>query len=346
MSLLKTATQSLREWFAGPRRPGPRGTHLQVEHLEERALLSGDTLHTALVPDVLLGPGVILRTSQYLGDGEHRELDVDIIRIDAEAGSLLLASTMAPPEGSTLDPLLRLFDEYGREVAMNDNNFGNGLQAVINYTVPTTGTYFLAVSGSGNSRYNPNVAGSGIAASTGSYVLDVAVFGIQPPPWWFDVGDTLNTALDTGLECGGTACYVESISTPRDVDMYGFYATAGTVLWAETSLPNGGTPMDTYLRVFDAWGNELTADDDHGDGLYSLICDYTIPYDGYFYVAVSGWPNTAYNPFVSGSGVSGSTGDYRLDIQLCPTFVLIDIPAWAEIPQLPGPGPGPWNPRL
>jgi hypothetical protein len=62
----------------------------------------------------------------------------------------------------------------------------------------------------------------------------------------------------------------------------------------------------------------LAFDDDSGGGLYSLISDFVIPSAGTYYLAVSGFPNTAYNPTILGNGVVGAYGDYRLDLSLVP----------------------------
>jgi hypothetical protein len=78
-----------------------------------------------------------------------------------------------------------------------------------------------------------------------------------------------------------------------------------------TTVPDGGTPMSTYLRLFDANGNELT------NGFDAL--DYHITAPGTYYLGVSGYPNTSYDPTVGGSGTpyyTPSTGDYRLDLSL------------------------------
>ena len=102
--------------------------------------------------------------------------DIDLVRLNLEAGSnvVLIASSTTIP-GSLLDPYLRLFDESGREIASN-NDFGGTRDSKITFTVPKTGRYFLGVSGSANTRYNPNVANSGAnGGSQGQYELTVDV---------------------------------------------------------------------------------------------------------------------------------------------------------------------------
>ena len=95
------------------------------------------------------------------------------------------------------------------------------------------------------------------------------------------------------------------------MDLYKFTVTAGDTITATTALPSGGTAMDTYLRLFNSSGTQLAFDDDSGGNYYSSLT-YTFTASGTYYIGVSGYANTAYNPKVGGSGMTGSTGDYRL----------------------------------
>lgn len=69
--------------------------------------------------------------------------------------------------------------------------------------------------------------------------------------------------------------------------------------------------------MFDAAGNRLVENDNPADGssLFSRI-DYQLAADGTYYVGVSGAGNWYYGPGLGGSGTSGSTGNYRLDLSL------------------------------
>ena len=145
-----------------------------------------------------------------------------------------------------------------------------------------------------------------------------------------DLGDiapgdlsSLLAPLDTSLlnlgadpESGG---YV-----PADVDMYKFTLTEAGTISLETALPTNGQSMDTIIRLFDANGVELGVDDDTGADYYSRINAYLEA--GTYYVGVSGYANSSYNPTIASSGVAGSTGDYALNIgfetntQICPSY--------------------------
>ncbi len=69
--------------------------------------------------------------------------DLDFFRFSVEKGRRLICEVNASRMGSPLDSLLTLFDAMGKEVASDD--FANGLDALIDYTVPATGDYTLQI---------------------------------------------------------------------------------------------------------------------------------------------------------------------------------------------------------
>jgi len=269
---------------------------------------AGDTLATARGTH-LLAPSAgahYIVSSAKIGDGAFSNKDVDLYKLTGTPGSSFTAVTSQPSGGAAMDTVLRLFNSAGGQVAMNDN-FNGGPYSRLDYTFTAAGTYYIGVSGAGNAGYNPNTGGSGTIGSTGDYRLDLSL----------DIGDTLGTALSTGLVLGGN---FTQPNTPlgdgpfgtRDVDLYHFTAPARSSLRAITSQPPGEAAMDTVLRLFDSAGTQL-AIDDNPDALYSHL-DYTFTTAGAYYLGVSGDGNAGYNPNIGGSGVDGSTGNYRLDV--------------------------------
>ena len=138
-----------------------------------------DVLNRALSVGIT-GGSVRLTAIGAIGDNpglaSAPDRDIDLFRLNLEAGSqvvLSAASTTVP--GSLLDPYIRLFDESGTEIAAN-NDFGGVRDSRISFTVPKSGLYFVGVSGSANTRYNPNVTNSGTnGGSQGQYELLVDV---------------------------------------------------------------------------------------------------------------------------------------------------------------------------
>ncbi len=93
-----------------------------------------------------------------------------------DAGQTITGQITARPNGSTLDSLLILFDSFGNQVAFNDDF--NGLDSKFTYLAPSSGSYYIAVSGYYNIPLSPfdSASGSG-ARSRGSYRLDVTLSG-------------------------------------------------------------------------------------------------------------------------------------------------------------------------
>ena len=109
----------------------------------------------------------------------------------------------------------------------------------------------------------------------------------------------------------------------QDVDMLEIQLQAGQqVLIDLDSTGDFSTSLtDSYLRLFDSEGTEVAVSDNDaapGESLFTSdsYIDYTSLEAGSYYIAVSGNANVSYNPFVTGSGVSGATGDYDLQVQL------------------------------
>ncbi|MCU0536763.1 MAG: pre-peptidase C-terminal domain-containing protein [Hydrococcus sp. Prado102] len=100
-------------------------------------------------------------------------LDVDLYKIQADAGDRLRIDIDARTFGSSLDSILRVFDSAGNEIAVNDDF--DGLDSFISLNLTASDTYYIGVSGFSNFSYNPNKEGSGSSGGTGDYSLSIAV---------------------------------------------------------------------------------------------------------------------------------------------------------------------------
>ena len=133
----------------------------------------GDSIVNAyLLP---LTPNQLTRVDQeIIGDGIYRNWDVDLYRVDVEAGQTLYATAIAT---SLDEAALRVFDAAGSEVVTTT------VGSHVAYTATTTDTYYLGVSGFGNVNYDATVENSGSDGfTTGAYSLRVAaVDGDQLP---------------------------------------------------------------------------------------------------------------------------------------------------------------------
>ena len=101
------------------------------------------------------------------------------------------------------------------------------------------------------------------------------------------------------------------IDNPTDVDMWQVSVNTGDQLAFDLDDVQG-YEFDSYLRLFDSSGNQLDySDDDQAPGESSgndAYLEYTFTSPGTYYVGISGWSNTSYNPITGTGDSSGSTG--------------------------------------
>ncbi|MBD1913906.1 MULTISPECIES: pre-peptidase C-terminal domain-containing protein [unclassified Leptolyngbya] len=118
--------------------------------------------------------------TETIGDNANADLDVDIFQVTLNAGDRLTIDidTFGYPEDLT-DSVLRLFDENGVEVAFSDDGAAPdelwSYDSFINFVATTSGTYYIGVSGYGNSWYDPVTGASGTSGATGNYTLDMTL---------------------------------------------------------------------------------------------------------------------------------------------------------------------------
>jgi len=134
---------------------------------------SNDTLGEA-TDTGLTGPGSAT-VSAHLGDGFYGARDVDIFTLQVATSANIIADIDASEIGTGLDPILRLFNAAGTQIAVNDDS--DGLDSFIEVTNVVAGTYYVGVSGYSNFSYDPNVPNSGSPGSTGDYDLHVTISG-------------------------------------------------------------------------------------------------------------------------------------------------------------------------
>ncbi|MEO1616993.1 MAG: hypothetical protein AAFV88_14145, partial [Planctomycetota bacterium] len=182
--------------------------------------------------------------------------DIDMYRFDlSEPGTLnveTVAERLATP--SLLNAAITLYrmnDAGGHDfVAQNDDYFGS--DAAINIPL-TPGTYFIGVSSSGNTDYDPNVPDSGFGGTTdGAYDLVISFDASRGG----ELTDVDQTPIDGDLdEAPGGVYSFYFQSAPEDTTIYVQKATD------TTDGPEGsGTladPFDTLSFALQQAGNRI-----------------------------------------------------------------------------------------
>jgi hypothetical protein len=234
------------------------------------------------------------------------DIDVDMYRFGASAGQTIQFDIDTPLNGpGGLGSFLRVFDSRGAELAFNNDAAAPGESTVgfdsyVRFTFSASGTYFVGVSNATNTHYDP-FSGEGDAAggqnSIGSYQLIV-----QSPVIPNDPDDTLANAAPLGAASTTPKIVNDSITPDVDVDIYSFTVTAGQVVDFDIDTStNGPGGLGSFLRLFDAQGQEIAFNNDAaapGENQvgFDSYLRFTFATTGTYYVGVSNANNTLYNP--------------------------------------------------
>ncbi len=148
----------------------------------------------------------------------------------------------------------------------------------------------------------------------GWYLDDILVTGEEDPD------DAISEA--TGLGAVGSSPISvtgQSISAGIDVDMYSFTVAAGQRVAFDVDRPPSGGLYDSYLRLFNATGNQLASNDNQygpapEDNNLESYLEYTFATPGTYYIGVSGQTNQGYNPLTGGGDTVDGVGAYDLTL--------------------------------
>ncbi|MCC6511381.1 MAG: DVUA0089 family protein, partial [Pirellulaceae bacterium] len=273
--------------------------------------------------------GQVSNTPNSISATISPDVDVDMLRFTVVAGQVVdfdIDTVLNGPGG--LGSYLRLFDAQGTQLAANDNaaapgESSVGFDAYLRDTFATGGTYYIGVSNSGNIAYDA-VTGAGDTSSSanaiGDYQLTVQL--AQTPVT--DLDDAISEAVDLGTISTTNQGTGGSISPDVDVDMFKFTVTAGQIVDFDIdTILNGSGGLGSYLRLFNAQGQQLAANDNAaapGESAvgFDAYLRHTFATAGTYYLAVSNSNNITYDALTGNGDTSGganATGDYLLNVQ-------------------------------
>ncbi|MCW5753200.1 MAG: S8 family serine peptidase [Phycisphaeraceae bacterium] len=175
------------------------------------------------------------------------------------------------------------------------------------------GQYRLTLAAAGFRDFDGNFLNGDIDSGA----PEVYIFRVINAAGGFEPNDTLVDAEVVNFSASGTATYSgliigDGVNANLDVDIFRLNLPSGALIRAQVNAQNrpGGSTLDSYLRLFNAAGTELAANDQY-NGNDSLI-DFFVTTGGVYYVGVSGFGNANYDPTVRASGSSQSLGVYDL----------------------------------
>jgi hypothetical protein len=197
--------------------------------------------------------------------------DVDWLAIDLVEGRPYRINV----EGAdgAFDPMVRLIDSEGQEVAADDDG-GPALGAYVSYTSVRGGTYYIAVSGFGD--------------STGAYGVRIS-----------DTDVPNHQGTDEYLDGAQGDDRVSSIELAGDLDSYRVELEQGVTYEISVIGEGDNALRDPMVAVLGVEGQTIASDDDSGAGANARLIFSPETTDSYF-LQVSGRGNT--------------TGGYRISI--------------------------------
>ena len=175
-------------------------------------------------------------------EGVIEELLSDYYKFNARRGERVNVEVVAQRLGSRLDPVVRLFDAQGRELAYSDDEPGLGADARLTWRCPATGEYVLELrdilyEGGARHRYRLRVGGAPWPAR-----------GVSP--------DGAETAEVEPNDTGATATRFAvpavlsgNFARNQDRDFYQFEAAKNERLVFRAQTRSLGSPGEVFLQV-------------------------------------------------------------------------------------------------
>ena len=258
----------------------------------------------------------VLPSSTVTINGRHEKSDdVDSFAVELVAGQSLVAWVEAYVLAAGFDSMLRVVDAAG--VTMAFNHDAKTLDPFLVFTAPRDGRYVIQTMGH---AYPASTDVRFAGGETCIYRLHVSTGPVVRNTWPLGVtagaaatvdleGWNLTTSrldVSAGLPPGVPAIvsdvpeYVETpeagvmtlpfgvsgrIEIPGGHDRYEFTAVKDSVLEMSVTARRHGSEMDPWLKIRDADGRELAANDDDGGSLEPRLV-WTVPADGRYAVEV------------------------------------------------------------
>jgi hypothetical protein len=169
------------------------------------------------------------------------------------------------------DAFVILQDAMGNELERDDDD-GDGLDARIQYTLPTAGTYRIVAN-----TYSGN--------SYGTYRLRVTSMGMGAP--------RSGAAIRRGARFSGTLTASDARMEGGKVFHYFLYhASAGETVTIDLE----SSTFDPLLVIQDRQGNQIQRDDDSGEGTNARL-SFSFPYQGEYRIVVTSFAAGVYGVY-------------------------------------------------
>jgi hypothetical protein len=184
-----------------------------------------------------------VRSTPVVVNGTLRGPERDVFRVMGKAGERRVFEVEARRSGSAVDPVLRILDASGKQLARSDDGAGAGLDARLDFTFPAEGTYYVEIA---DARFS-NQAQNFYRLKMGSYRYAEGIFplgaerGKQATVTYFGgpLGAGVNFAVD--LTKAGPRDAFTKINLP--------YSPSLPFLFAIGDYPEVREPINTAVAI-------------------------------------------------------------------------------------------------
>ncbi|HEX8914306.1 MAG TPA: S8 family serine peptidase [Humisphaera sp.] len=278
---------------------------------------NGDTNGTTVTAtDVAAGTtvsGTVGTDSGKVGDGKAPSKDVDWFRVVAPADGYLQFE-VAGAGGFVPSMSLWQLSPTGTQATKIDQlASATGRLAV---RASAGDVLYAAVTGQGNDDFNWFAVASGPGGATGAYTLTAAALSPESAKKLIDNSvrnNTPGTLLLGQPVTGNLGRDGDVVIGPADVDLYAFTPESDVAVRFRT-VSNAEEDADTVLRLFDAKGKQIAANDNATANGKASRVSASLRKGQTYYVGVSGAGPGAfgYDPLTGADAADGSTGRYQL----------------------------------
>jgi hypothetical protein len=175
---------------------------------------------------------------------------------------------------------------------------------------------------------NTTINGGNTAFSTVIQKAEITVTKLD------SVGDTFNTAFDTGLTSENKGAFTlnsvigdnASKSPQTDIDFYKVQLKQGELL--TINVATQGSLLDSMVWVYDSKGLPLAFSDNSSEESNEPLIYFTTPYDDSFYLGVSASGNYVPSPFIEESSRNVATttsGAYAVTVKVTDELPIINL---------------------
>jgi len=280
-------------------------------------------LDSSVIPLPITGqPGTIgadanFQTGELVDVGDR---DVDFVKINSPTAGILEIDIDAFDNTTVSEPVdsvVLLFDANGSLLALQDDTAGS-FDPLLQYEISANTDYFVAITGYGNSTFDPFLLGSGSSGDVGQYIFNSRVLSSSQAVVLSNdaVG---NGAVQTVIIDSVVSAQIGQdngfVIGADDIDIYRFMPTTSGVVNIRTDAFESYN-SDTYLRFFDANGIQIAANDNATVNTRGSFVQVTVTAGATYLIGVNGASLQAgnYNPITGAGAANGSLGDYTLSL--------------------------------